>query len=183
MTDTSPHDGSESALRRVMADFETPLKRYVRCLVNNSDDVDDIVHDTFVLYWRQISVKKRVIDNVKPFLYKVARNRAIDLLRKNRVKSLFSLQSQSGSINFETPRDELLSSEAESTLLDALNRLDPKDKDIIALIYVEGLKMHEAAEILSIGDEAVSSRLRRARSKLRTLLPSSLFDDWSRQNE
>ncbi len=165
-------NGSEAELRRVIRQFQGPLTRFVHFLVTNSDDIDDIVHDSFVKLWKEVTVKKKKIDNLKAFLFRVARNHAIDILRKDRVRRVFTSQESSATDSY-TPLDALYSSETESILVKAMSQLSYNEREILALVYLEDLKMHEAAKVLNIGDEAVSSRLRRARASLKSKLPES----------
>ena len=58
----------------------------------------------------------------------------------------------------------------ESELLEELRRLPPKDKEILVLYYYEGYSTAETAELLGLPPNTVSTRLARARARLRETL-------------
>ncbi len=170
-------NGSELAFRQVINRYCTKIKLLVSCHVNSSEDIDEIVHDTFIGLWMNYVRKNRKIPHLKFALYRIAHNKTIDYLRKNKIRWLFSGKSVQVSNN-NTPKNLILCKELEGILMNAYDKLSPKDREILMLYYVDGMKMNEIADVLSIGLESVSSRLRRARSHLRELLPDSFYQEW-----
>ena len=72
-----------------------------------------------------------------------------------------------------TPPDSLL----EESLDTALLALDSEDRRIIEWFYLEGLSQKDIAEKLQTTPKAVSSRLERARARLRLLVAKNLSDE------
>ena len=72
------------------------------------------------------------------------------------------------------PIDRAIRRERRATVRSALDRLPAEDRNVLLLRHVEGLSVEESAEALSLSEEAVKSRHRRALERLRGLLePSS----------
>jgi RNA polymerase sigma factor (sigma-70 family) len=70
--------------------------------------------------------------------------------------------------------------EAVRTVLAAMDRLEPRDQEILILRAVEGESSSEVAKRLAITKDAVHVRLMRARRRLEAELPGSIFEElWS----
>jgi RNA polymerase sigma-70 factor (ECF subfamily) len=156
--------GEESAVRHhdaitaLIHTHEAPLYRFLVALTANREIALDCVQDTFIRAYEHLQRGKRV--NTQ-WLYKVARNRAIDELRRHRR---------------ETPDNEALSriglpatDEDMAGLRAAFAALAPPDRAILALSAVEGLSGDEIALRLGIRHGAVRTRLHRARERFRRL--------------
>jgi len=72
---------------------------------------------------------------------------------------------------FDDADDHLVAAAASGELNRALGVLRSGDRDVLLLFAVEGLEYREIAEALGIPIGTVRSRLSRARSKLRELIP------------
>ena len=65
-----------------MVEFESPLIGYAATILNDPDRARDVVQDTFIRLCQQDPGKVR--DHLKSWLFTVCRNRALDLLRKDK---------------------------------------------------------------------------------------------------
>ena len=65
-----------------MVDFESPLIGYATSILHDADRARDVVQDTFIRLCQQDVEKVR--HSLKPWLFTVCRNRALDLLRKDK---------------------------------------------------------------------------------------------------
>ncbi len=170
-------NGSEVAFRQAIKQYQDNLKRYLRSKLDSPGDVDDIVHDTFVEFWIQFVQKQREITNLKALLFRIAHNRAVDRIRRSRLQSLF-MRHENKKSDLESPLYNSTQKEMDTSLLKIFLQLPSKDREMLELFYIEELKMNEIAQVLCIGEEAVSSRLRRARTRLKNLLPESFYQEW-----
>ncbi|MFH1741181.1 MAG: RNA polymerase sigma factor [bacterium] len=105
------------------------------------------------------------------FLRTIARNLAIDRLRKRKVRN----DAQSASVhqmesNSETPLAWSEHRELEERLLSLMGNLSALQRVVFLLRALEGLANREIAESLGIGIEDVKTHLKRTRAKLRPLL-------------
>ena len=72
----------EQFIEQAMADFESPLIGYAATILNDTDRARDVVQDTFIRLCQQDVEKVR--DSLKSWLFTVCRNRALDILRKDK---------------------------------------------------------------------------------------------------
>ena len=69
-----------------------------------------------------------------------------------------------------TPEERTLENERKEDVLRALNTLSDKHREIVVLRYMDGYSVNEIADILSLDEGTVKSRLFRAREKLKIIL-------------
>lgn len=117
---------------------------------------------------------------VRPWLYTIATNQAIDLQRKNRRHKMASLDKPGRSPDseadesrgalgdvvltapFEDPLQRIVACESSSDLQKAMCKLSEAQQQVLGLVYFQGLKYREAADVLGIPDGTVKSRLHAA---------------------
>lgn len=150
---------------------------FVRRFVRNAEDADDIVQDTFMKAWKHIK-KYDSHHSFKTWLYRIARNTAIDALRKRRDIPLSSFTSDEGTnaildtLPDEEPLpDELARRAQEKHVLDqVLENMQPLYREVLLLRYINDLPFDEIATILDRPFETVRSQHRRGLRMLRELL-------------
>jgi len=124
-------------------------------------DAEDIVQDTFL---RLYQYKKPFSDeeHKKAFLLRVASNLCKDLRKSAWFRKRTTLDEN-------TPADNCFN-ESEDILREYVLRLKPNYRAAIFLFYYEGFSIKEIATILKLSETAVTTRLNRARSQLKTQL-------------
>ncbi len=154
------------ALYDEMAD---QLFRHCFFKVSNRELALDLVQETFARTWEYLAAGKEV-NNVKGFLFKVANNLIIDEYRKKKVVSLETLQEQVG---FDAPvqdhKKTIFNVEVD-TILQHINKLDDKYKEVIIMRYVNDYSPKEIANILGESENAVSVRINRGIKKVQEML-------------
>lgn len=144
------------------------LFRFCYAFTGRRDDAKDAVQETFTRTWAYMISGKHV-DQMKPFLYRTARNMLIDRSRKAREHSLEQLQEAGWDPADERIPDPSLSAEAARAVQLASN-LEPAHREVLLMRYVDGMPPREIAEIVGESDNVVSVRIHRALEKLRTLM-------------
>lgn len=143
---------------------------------NNPQDAEDILQETFIKAYRHIgSFDGR--SNVSTWLYRIATNEALMLMRRKRPDSIsFEEPSTLETENQEPlqivdwcclPEKEFLTAESRARLDEAVNRLPTSLRVAFILRDIEGLSTRETAQVLNISEVAVKTRLSRARLRLR----------------
>ncbi len=73
--------------------------------------------------------------------------------------------------------DEASTNTGDDTVINQVSQLPPKYREVILLYYYQRLNTREIAQALSLREGTVSSRLRRAKERLRKTLERWYFDD------
>ena len=174
----SPDPGD---LMAVVDHYQGALLRYVGRMLRSSNEVEDIVQETFVRLHLQTSKKGNTsIKNLKTWLFKTAQNLTIDAFRRGarRVKVLESA-SESALLTKEQAAKELdvmgevIRQEARQVALRELGQLDEQYRQVVLLKIIQGMTLREVAEVVGIsvsltnyrlnkGLEELSQRLKRA---------------------
>lgn len=173
----SGHDAGvfEELVRR----YEKELYGYLRHYLGDAEMAEDVFQQTFL----QIHLKCGHFEpgrKVRPWLYTVATNLAIDYQRRNRKHRMSSLNrtvlsgaEQDGGALAELlggpeagPAANAESAEQCDMLRRAVNALSEASRQVVMLVYFQGLKYREAAQVLAIPVGTVKSRLHGAMLKL-----------------
>jgi RNA polymerase sigma-70 factor (ECF subfamily) len=153
--------GDTAAGDELVSRYWASVSRFFRSKVG--DDGADLISQTFLA----LLESSTPIDNLKAYLFTVARRRLADHFRsKSRAVDL----SVSSVIDLANgPATELSRRRKADLLRDGLQRI-PIDDQIALELYVEGLSTKEIAGVLEINENTVRSRLSRARDRLRELI-------------
>lgn len=145
------------------------LRRFAHALSANRADADDLTQSTVERALRSRS-QWQPGSRLDSWIYKIMRNLWIDTLR-----------SRSRRERFEAPPQEAIASPDESagrmeaaidlnTMMEAMGRLPDEQREVVALILVEGFRYREAADMLDLPIGTVSSRLVRGRTALLSMI-------------
>lgn len=156
------------------------IYRLLLRMLNNEQDAEDILQETYLKAFQALpNFEGR--SALKTWLYRIAANEALMLLRKRKPEPQ-TLEIDKEDEDLENPVEivdwccaperELLSSETRAKLTAASQRLSDNLKAVFLLRDVEGLSGEETAEILNVSVDVVKTRLLRARLKLREELSS-----------
>lgn len=156
------------------------LFSYVRGMVNDTGLSEDIVQDCFLELVKNIE-RIRPEQGAGGWLYRVARNRAIDVLRAGKNWSGGDKTEPDGRTVEEqadagpTPRENAVARERAMNVRMALEMLPPKERDLLLLRYFGDLKFNEIARLRRRPLGTVLWQATRSLEKIRLLL--------TRQNE
>lgn len=181
-------DGDVSAYERLVRKYEKYVCTTVYSIVKNYDDSFDVAQEVFLKLYHNIASFKGE-SSFSSWLYRIAKNTALDFLRKEKnARNTVSLYTE-GADGEETERvipDESVSAnpeesavrqEARDIIYSALDEISEGHRDIIVLRDIEGYSYEEIAQMLEIESGTVKSRLFRAREALRKkLLEKNYFD-------
>lgn len=159
--------------------YEKELFGYLRHYLGSAEMAEDVFQQTFL----QIHLKCDQFEpgrKVRPWLYTVATNQAIDYQRRNRRHRIGSLDrtvrgnnddGMSGLAELlgggtDTPADDAQTAEEHEALRREVDALPDLCREVVLLVYFQGLKYREAAEVLSVPVGTVKSRLHTALKRL-----------------
>lgn len=146
-------------------------------LVGNREDAEDITQETFLKMWRNVK-KYRHSENFKTWLFTIARNTAIDSLRKKKSVAFSVFENEEGENPFaetltdlEPLPDEIFAKAEEKNVLEnALKKLSLLHRETLILYYNQLFTFNEIGKILGESLNTVKSRHRRALIELRQIL-------------
>ena len=170
-----PHEAFGALVRR----YEGELYGYLRRYLGDRDLADDVFQNTFLQLYTKID-QYEPGRPVRPWLYAIATNQAIDALRRqnrhqtvrlhaeaeeagdSEMPSLLTLLEHQG----PSPLEQLQSEERKQLVRATVEKLPDFLKQVVILAYYQGLKYKDIADIMGIPVGTVKSRLHTALCKL-----------------
>jgi RNA polymerase sigma-70 factor, ECF subfamily len=171
---------SRAAFEELVRRYGRELFSYLRRYLSDATMAEDVFQATFL----QLYLKAEQFEEgrkVRPWLYTIATNQAIDAQRRNRRHKMVSLDrrghSQEGQDSVGSLLDLLTSKEPDATdnletderrqwVQQAIADLPDPLREAVLLVYYQGLKYREAATALNIPVGTVKSRMHAAILKL-----------------
>jgi RNA polymerase sigma-70 factor (ECF subfamily) len=166
----------EAALRATIDRFGPMVYGLARRIVAEPGLAEEVSQDTFLALWRRPGAFDARRGTLQAFLLGVARNKAIDLVRREqalrRTRESLALEAESAS---EEPsaHERLEGIEERQGVKAALEKLSSVQREAIVLAYFGGRTYREVAEELGIPEGTAKTRLRDGLMRLRELMAGS----------
>jgi len=143
------------------------LIRYGQQLNIDKQDIEDLTHETFIKYHIEIC-RNVTFDNPRAWLYKVLYNLVIS---KKNSKTLHEskINEMTNAEVIQDIDEERAKKERKTIVFQTLHQLPDRERNLL-LLYHNGLKYKEIAEILEINPSSVGTYLVRTINKLKTIL-------------
>ena len=167
--------GEEKAYAAVYRDYAAAVYRLSCGLLQNREDAEEVLQDTFEYAFRRLAVYDAGKSSFKSWLFQIAVSRCRNKRRRKWLPtfSLAQLLSADEDVVDEVsvPPDEAATlSQEQQRVWQMLQRLTPKLREVIVLRYYAGLGYAEIGTILGIPAKTAESRARLAHKALRPLL-------------
>ena len=175
---THRRTGDQGAFDELVHRYEREIYNYLRRYLGNAEMAEDAFQGTFL----QVHLKGSQFQEgrrFRPWLYTIATNQAIDLQRRNKRHRMVSLDGSANSQNDDLtslvdlfasrepgPVARLEADERKTWIREAVANLPETLRSAVTLVYYQGMKYREAAEILDIPVGTVKSRLHTALLRL-----------------
>jgi RNA polymerase sigma-70 factor, ECF subfamily len=171
--------GNREAFGQLVRRYERELYGYLRRYLSDASLAEDVFQNTFL----QVFVKSSQYESgrpVRPWLYTIATNQAIDAMRRNGRHTAVSLDEQradpgEGELarllemlqsRGPSPVESATAQERREQVRAGVEKLPDFLRQVLLLAYYQGLKYREIADILEIPVGTVKSRLHAALVKL-----------------
>ena len=166
--------GNEQAFKTLVERYLKQIYSFTYRMTGTAGDAEDATQETFVKVWQKIS-RYKMTNTFKSWVFAIARNTAIDRLRKKKVSVFSDFEDATGKNTFvenltdpEMLPAKLIEKAEQKGLLDkGLLGLSPEDREILTLHYGEDLTFEAIGKIVQKPLNTVKSRHRRALARLR----------------
>ena len=139
--------------------------RFVRSRVPDHHEAYDVTSDVFTRAWRNWDRFDPARGPVEPWLFTIANRAVVDWWRRRRDVPTDELPSVSTGT---TPEDDMLRCELLGRLATALEGLEPKQRDVLALRFAARLSMAHLAQVLGTTEGAAKMLVHRTLRQLRS---------------
>jgi RNA polymerase sigma-70 factor (family 1) len=156
-----------TSYNRLFVRYYSRLCCYVYRLLGEKEDAEDVVQELFLTLWNNRK-KIAIVENVSGYLYKMARNLALNHIRtQTNYKTILDNQEE------QLPYYEENSLETEEfrmALYDCINLLPGRCKEVLLLHRIKGLKQKEIADQLSISVKTIKNQIWASLQRLKKCL-------------
>jgi RNA polymerase sigma-70 factor (ECF subfamily) len=160
-------DGDDAALRELFSRNAPWLAARLRAVLP-SVDVEDVLQETFLAVWRG-AASYQARGACGGWLWSIARRQAALLLRR-RGQASWPLVTEATLLAEEGAPDPAEAATDRTDLERAVAELEPAEREVWQLMYVEDRPVAQAAELIGVPPGTVKSRAHRARKLLRAAL-------------
>jgi RNA polymerase sigma factor (sigma-70 family) len=151
----APEERFESLYRRTFP----RVYAYVASLLRDRSAAEEVTAQAYERAFRKRSSYKPGRGSAEAWLFGIARHAALDELRR--------LKRARRDVEIAAPDDHSDGVVLRETVRAALETLDPRERDLLALKYKADLSNGEIAKVLGASESNVGTRLHRAMEKLR----------------
>jgi RNA polymerase sigma factor (sigma-70 family) len=155
--------------------FQAQVFRVALAVVGERCLAEDVAQQTLERAWRRAATFDPDRGTVRAWLLSIARNLAIDTVRKQTPVSIDpgDLVRLRGS-DFDDPEQQAIKAEAHSLLWAAVRRLPPAQARAVVMAGIYGMSAHEVAVVDDIALGTAKTRIRAAKIKLQNHLCTQL---------
>jgi RNA polymerase sigma-70 factor (ECF subfamily) len=168
--------GDRAEFARLVESHYQMIYRLAIKMLGSAQDAEDVLQETFYKALRGIQ-QFDGRSSLSTWLYRIATNEALMALRRRKPDTIStdeSLETEEGESEplqivdwCCLPERELMSTEAQRYLDEAIGKLSPGLRAVFVLRDIEDLSTQETGEVLNLSETAVKTRLSRARLRLR----------------
>ena len=160
--------GDVEAYALLMERYEAKVLRYVTYLIHDQFTARDVVQETFIKAYQNLrgfNPKYRF----SPWIYRIAHNEAMNAVKKNGRHPADDIDALPD-VSYDARLDELLDAEfVKHRVRSCLDELEPKYRDVVQLVYFEGMKYEDVSDVLHVPVSTVGVWLSRAKAKLKRI--------------
>jgi RNA polymerase sigma-70 factor, ECF subfamily len=165
---SSPDRDRRAELLALVGELRPELHRYSARLMGSVIDGEDVVQDTFARALAALEQTEEM-PQLRPWLFRIAHNRALDLLRGRAVRMAEPIEAASDIADEANPdpTEVLMRQEAVETAVSRFAELPLMQRSVVILKDVLDEPLKDIAELLGLTVDAVKAQLARGRARLR----------------
>jgi RNA polymerase sigma factor (sigma-70 family) len=156
--------GNASAFEMIVDRYQGRLLGFCRQMLGSTEDAEDILQEVFVNAYRAMLADEREI-NLRPWLYRIARNRCLNHLRKPTADAQESMDMVP-EVEAASTAEKVHNREEFRQIISDVNKLPETQRSALLLREMEALSYEEIATAMDTTVPSVKSLLVRARISL-----------------
>jgi RNA polymerase sigma factor (sigma-70 family) len=156
--------GRHAAFETLMCRYQARLLAFCRHMLRSHEDAEDVLQEVFASALRAILADEREI-NVRPWLYRIARNRSLNHLRRAKPTGVDSMDIHYAD-HGQSTTDKVLKREVFRELIADIGQLAETQRTALLLREIDTLSYEQIAEAMETTIASVKSLLVRARISL-----------------
>src|SRR5215510_2146636 len=164
--------GDKSAMRALFARYRVRVYRWLLRLVDDEALAEDLLSEVFLDVWRY-AASFEARSSLSTWLLAIARYKAFSARRRRTDAELDEATVSTMPDTRDDPEVTLQKKNRAEALRRSLPRLSPEHREIIDLAYYHGKSVKDIAEIVSISETTVKTRMFYARRKLAELVETT----------
>ncbi len=163
--------GDTRAFEMLVKRYQQPLFNYIRRMIGNASDAEDLFQDTFMKVYSHLE-RFRPEGSFRGWLYRIATNTCRDALRRRKLRRAFSLDTGLGpgdappgeryASGAPNPAEKAAEAELAGRLAAAVQSLSIKHRSVFLMARYEGMSYEEISQSLGIPLGTVKSRMNTA---------------------
>jgi RNA polymerase sigma factor (sigma-70 family) len=158
-------EGDERAFAAIFRRYHQSLYRFCLAIVGNPEDAQDVLQNTMIKVLRALPGEERKIE-LKPWLYRIAHNESIELLRRRRDSRTLDTELAAPGTGLA---DEAESRERLRRLISDLDELPERQRGALVMRELSGLDFAEIGAALGTSPAVARQTLYEARLSLRQM--------------
>src|SRR6202162_525180 len=156
--------GQQAAFEALVSRYQSRLLAFCRHMLGSREDAEDVLQDVFAAAYNALIADARAI-NVRPWLYRIARNRSLNHLRRATAIGVDSMDEHFAEHGLSTG-DRAIRRESFRELLADVHRLPETQRTALLLREIDALSYEQIAHAMETTVPSVKSLLVRARISL-----------------
>jgi RNA polymerase sigma factor (sigma-70 family) len=156
--------GQHAAFETLFARYQSRLLAFCRHMLNSKEDAEDVLQEVFTAAFNAVLADERAI-NVRPWLYRIARNRSLNHLRRHSAVGVDSMDIHFAEGGISTG-DKVLRRESFRQLIGDVQELPETQRTALLLREIDALSYEQIASAMETTVPSVKSLLVRARISL-----------------
>jgi RNA polymerase sigma factor (sigma-70 family) len=156
--------GNPGAFEAIVERYQSRLLGFCRQMLGSTEDAEDILQEVFVNAYRAMLADEREI-NLRPWLYRIARNRCLNYLRKPKADAQESMDMVP-EVEAASTAERVHNREEFRQILSDVNKLPETQRAALLLREMDALSYEEIAAAMETTVPSVKSLLVRARISL-----------------
>jgi RNA polymerase sigma factor (sigma-70 family) len=153
--------GQQAAFEALVARYQSRLLAFCRHMLHSREDAEDVLQEVFAAAFNAIQADSREI-NARPWLYRIARNRSLNHLRRNTAIGVDSMDTHFADAGQSTS-EKAYKREEFRLLVEDIGHLPETQRSALVLREMDALSYEQIADVMDTTVPSVKSLLVRAR--------------------